>query len=201
MYAARNNNFTLLDCQAHGFHKPTSNKHPVGNYTKSFSNNNNCNFTQNVGTYYYCAPSPFGGEAVRDYGMRDCKIEIANNSTNENRSITINFLYNRKDLILQDKAPPKPDTNFTDATIFGGDGNQGTFVPHIRSQSYDGDKLKTTIKNNFEAKPTYPTILSSTTTLPPNFKTSIWGISSLINDNNPYLKCFFWQSNAATTFG
>ena len=199
MYAARNNKFTLFDCQAWSFHTPNRNNHPVVTKTKSYSNENSCNFQQDVDTYFYC--TSLGGERVRDYGMRDCKISISNPDIKDYRYINIDFLYNRTDIVFEDKSAPRPETDFAKIELFNGGGNQSVPVPYDRNQNYDGNKLSVSLINNFAIKPTYPTILSSTTSLPPNFKTSIWAVSALINNNNPYLKCFFWQSNAATSFG
>ena len=191
--AILDNKYTIFNCGAHGFHSPKNNPHPTGKYSKSFSNTSSANYTQKVNTYYYCAPY-LGGENVRDAGLQNCRVSITNNKTGSNRSITINFLYDRYDIIEVPAAPDKDDDlGFADVIPFGGSDTK--LEEQKRNQDYDGNKAKITITNNFVRKPSYAgtRVLTS---VPSTFSTSIWGVNSLINNANPYLRCFYWTDSA-----
>ena len=191
--AILDNKYTIFNCGAHGFHSPKNNPHPTGKYSKSFSNTSSANYTRKVNTYYYCAPY-LGGENVRDAGIQKCRVSITNNETGSNRSIIINLLYDRYDIIEVPAAPDKDDDlGFADVIPFGGSDTK--LDKQKRDQDYDGNKAKITITNNFVRKPSYAgtRVLTS---VPSTFSTSIWGVNSLINNANPYLRCFYWTDSA-----
>lgn len=82
---------------------------------------------------------------------------------------------------------------FADVIPFGGSNTK--LEEQKRDQDYDGNKAKITITNNFVRKPSYA-VTSVLTSVPSTFSSSIWGVNSLINNGNPYLRCFYWTDSA-----
>ena len=191
--AAREGKYTIFNCDAFGIHTPRRNPHPTGTYSKTITNDNDASYTQNVNTYFYCSGAG-SGTRMRDAGMQNCRVSITNNETGSNRSITINFLYDRYDIIEVPAAPDKDDDlGFADVIPFGG--NDTKMEPQYRNQNYDGNKLSVTLNNNFARKPQY-CWSSPLTSVPTTFNSNLWGVNSLINNGNPYLRCFYWTDSA-----
>ena len=119
---------------------------------------------------------------------------LSNSLTTTNRTITINFLYDRYDIIEVPAAPDKEDDlGFAEVIPFN---NESTKLEYKkRTNDTDGNKMYITLKNNFAAKSSFP-INSSLTSNPSTFNSNIWGTNSLINNNNPYLRCFYWKDSA-----
>mgnify|MGYP005758209383 FL=1 len=186
--------YNIFNCERYKFHAPYKNPHPTGTYSKTVTNDSDASYTQNVNTYFYCSPKAEGGAIIRDYGMQNCRVSISNSLTTTNRTITINFLYDRYDIIEVPAAPDKEDDlGFAEVIPFN---NESTKLEERkRTQDYDGNKLSVTLNNNFVQKPQYCSS-SSLTSVPTTFNSNIWATNSLINDGNPYLRCFYWKDSA-----
>ena len=168
------------------------------NHNKSMSkgivNNINASWTQSIETYLACSNGTGQHEYYEKAGMQNCRLSIDNWARDINRGISINLLYDRYDIVEVPAAPDKDDDlGFAEVIPFN---NESTKLEYQkRTNDTDGNKMYITLKNNFAAKSSFP-INSSLTSNPSTFNSNIWGTYSLINNNNPYLRCFYWKDSA-----
>ena len=193
--AIRDEKYEIFNCDAYGIHTPRRNPHPIGNYAlNEIVNKSSADYTQKVDSYFLCAPISSNREQVSKYTMSNIRVSVANSESVQDRTIRINLLYDRYDLIEVPAAPDKDDDlGFADVIPFGGE--ETKMEPKYRNQESDGNKMLVTLKNNFAAKPFYCTE-SSLNSTPYNFNQSIWGRDNYINNGNPYLRCFYWKDSA-----